>query len=97
MKKKMRVHVKGPVPQKTHPQKTHPAKGSVPQIPICGPRKPRPNTVPRQFFTGQARDPDPCLPILVVIYVDVSSSVDIQVLLLRSPKSERNKTKEIKC
>ena len=29
--------------------------------------------------------------------VDVSSAVDIQVLLLGSPKSERNKTKGIKC
>ena len=29
--------------------------------------------------------------------VDVSSLVNIQVLLLGSPKSERNKTKEIKC
>ena len=29
--------------------------------------------------------------------VDVSSSVDIQVLLLGSPKSERNKMKVNKC
>ena len=49
------------------PVSVHPAKDTVPQrsVPrgpqICGPKKLRPNTVPRQSFTGQARGLDPWL------------------------------------
>ena len=56
------------------PVSAHSSKGQVPKRPIprgpqiYGLRKPCPNTVPRQSFTGQTRGPDPWLLSLSVSF-----------------------------